>query len=123
MSELESNDWAMAWRSLATGAELHPVMPHVYVNFLEHVTACRWLGLGVLKSEAQDVEELGKGVEGAVRVLGVLNAVKVVHVVSANQQKQHPSCRASATRLKFHTDAAAPKHMARWNRNVKPCSV
>ena len=66
-------------------------MPDMYVNSLDDVTACWWLGLGVLDPEAQDVEELGESVEGAVRVLGVLNAVKVVHVVPANQQKRHPS--------------------------------
>ena len=54
---------------------------------MKDMSVCRRLGLGVLDSEAQDVEELEKGVEGAVRVLGVLNAVEVVHVVPAHQQK------------------------------------
>ena len=33
------------------------------------------------------------------------------------------SCKASATRLKFHTDAVAPKHIAIWNHSVSPWRV
>ena len=117
----------MAWRSLATrrGVELHSVRFDVHVDTLEDMAACRWLCFGVFDSETQDVEELAEGVEGTVRVLGVLDAVEV-HIVSPTRSRRSilvRSCRASATRLKFHTEAAAPKHMAISNHSVKPCSV
>ena len=49
--ELDANAWAMAWR-----------------NLVKDVPVCWWPSLGVLDSKSEDVEELGEGVEGAVRV-------------------------------------------------------
>ena len=37
------------------------------------------------------MEEVGEGVEGTVRVLGVLDAVEVVHVVAPDDEEEHPS--------------------------------
>ena len=68
------------------------------------------------------MEEVGEGMEGTVGVLGVLDAVEVVHVVAPDDEEERGAARLRHT-VKFHTEVAAPKHMARWNHSVRPCSV
>ena len=89
---------------------------------LDDVVGIRALCLGLLDAEAQDVEDVGEGVEGGVGRLLVLKGVEVVHVVAAHDEQEDARYEwgASVTRLKFQTEAVAPKHIAKWNHTVIP---
>ena len=92
------------------------ISPETELNALNHVGPPWFLRLGGLCAQPHEQEEVGKAVEGGVCELVGVHAIEVVDIVAAHQ-------RASPAPLKFHTEAAAPKHIARWNHNVGPEAV
>ena len=80
-----------------------------------------WALDGLARRRNELEEEVGEAVEGGVRQVVGVHAIEVIHVVAAHDEEEGP-CQELAP-LKFQMEAAASKHMAKWNHKVGPEAV